>query len=74
LPRKKSHLETVGPSDQHVLKRALDVMLDYRKERDIEMKPYFETTWMLYLYLEKIINTINRGYLISSNDKNMIQE
>jgi len=64
----------VGPSDQHVLKRALDVMLDYRKERDIEMKPYFETTWMLYLYLEKIINTINRGYLISSNDKNMIQE
>lgn len=64
----------MGPSDQHVLKRALDVMLDYRKERDIEMKPYFETTWMLYLYLEKIINTINRGYLISSNDKNMIQE
>lgn len=68
--KKNSHLETVSPSG-HVPKRSLDVVLDYRKERDIELKPYvFETTWMLYLYLEKIIDTINRGYLISSNDKN----
>jgi len=41
----------MGLPRQHAFETVQDNMLNYRKERDIDLKPCVsETTWMLYLY------------------------